>query len=283
MSRAIYSLNTAGQKRFASQQFIATPMALRTLLRSYAFEPIQVAATTQGVENQTYMIQAADRGYVLRVYRQGKKTTPMIQGEIDFMEFLGAREIPVPQVVPNKWGRSVSETLIDGISWQFIVMRRMPGEHPLTFPKPLLVELAQLHGRLHLLGMEYAQTKSAHTRRLMGFTQRLNKSRWSAMGFSHFDITPYNLLVMNGHITGLLDFDDMNYGLLADCLAITLLRSSDIVADPANRRAYLTEYQKIRPLARWEQQRIHRHLLFHRRPFSVALLLTSRSRRKADI
>jgi Ser/Thr protein kinase RdoA (MazF antagonist) len=283
MSRTIYQLGSYAQKRFMSRQFVATPLSLRKLLRSYTIETTRITIATDGVENQTFLIDAKDGQYVLRVYRQGKKTTSLIEMEVNFMEFLAERGIPVPSVVASKRGQKVSESLHDGATWQYIMMSRITGEHPAIFTESLLREMARLQGRLHLLGTEYAQSHGVQMGRLLSFANRRLNRGWVPLGYSHFDVTPYNLLVHDGHIVGLLDFDDMSFGPLADCLAITLLRSPTIVANPDMRRAYLAEYQSVRPLVRWEQQRVLRHLLFHRRPFSVGLLLKTRSRRKVEI
>ncbi|HUD11151.1 MAG TPA: phosphotransferase [Candidatus Saccharimonadia bacterium] len=275
MSQTIYELKSFGQKRFRMQQFDASARSLRTLLNSYDIDPLKIAATKEGVENQTFMVDTRDQQYVLRVYRKDKKTTLEIEAEIDFMEFLGERGLPVPRVVPNKRARRVTEHVIDGTRWQCILMKRIPGQHPTVFTKRLLSELARLQARLHVLGAEYALERGAQSgRHIILATRQVDIIRLP-YGYSHFDITTYNLLVKNGHITGLLDFDDMSFGPFADCLAITILRSSDIVMGPRLRKAYLADYQAVRPLMWRERQRLRTHLLLNRRPFSVALRLRS--------
>ena len=68
-----------------------------------SFKPIN-----QGIENTSLFIESEDKRYVLRVYRQKRKTNEDISFEIQFQDYLRENRIPIPLMFPNLQGEELS-------------------------------------------------------------------------------------------------------------------------------------------------------------------------------
>lgn len=261
MSQTTYLLGTTGSRRHEKWQFPANPTSLELLLRRYYVTPQRVTAIAEGSENQTFVVECRRAKYVLRVYRSKRKTVRDIMTEVDFMEFLHARKIPVPQIIRNARGSYVTEVIIGGTKWHAILMTHMPGNHPTGNSKEMLGQLARLQARMHLLGQQYGMSlERADTTRQKADDPRLPR------GFCHLDLTSFNLLVSHGgRISAVLDFDDLAYRPLVDCLSTTMLRTPRLMAQPELATYYLTEYEKVRPMTRREKIRLQTRLVFRGR------------------
>ena len=261
----MYELDKSGPKLFSKWQFPCAPGSIQTVLDYYDLRPTNVTYSAAGVENQTLIVQCADARYVLRVYRQHKKTTYEIESEIDFMQYLAEKGIPVPEVIRNSSGGLITEAMVDGVSWKCIVMTFMPGEPIRYCSRDLLGEIARLQAQIHILGTEYANLRGTLRQ------QQRNKSSLRLVGsgltwgFTHFDITRNNVLALDGKVSALLDFDDMGFGLVVDCLARSLVPSAGLVATPEERSYYVSQYQAVLPLSRLEKLRLRAFIIYGRK------------------
>ncbi len=267
MRGVAYELEGHNLKLEQEYQFPASPRTLRRMLALYKLSPNRIRRAAGGIENETFVVEGSDQQYVLRVYRQYKKTPDEIYQELDFMHFLAANGLAVPEVIKNTKGRFLTEVTIDGVRWQGILMNLMPGVHPESFTPRLLGDMASMQASLHLLGREYAETSlqlrnmlrraaAGPAKRLalsLGDLARAGVRSLLPKGYSHFDFTPNNLLVKQRRISAILDFDDMTYGPLANCLAVTLNRLPQGLQTPANLECYLNAYEAVRPLGRFER------------------------------
>jgi Ser/Thr protein kinase RdoA (MazF antagonist) len=266
MRGVVYELESRGFKLEQEYQFPASPRTLRRMLAQYGVAPCRIRRATGGIENETFVVECDGPQYVLRVYRQYKKMPDEIYRELDFMQFLAKNGMVVPRLIENSKGRLLSEVTIDGVVWRGILMNLMPGSHPASYTPRLLGDMARLQARLHGLGREYAELSLRHQDTLRQ-TAAGPAGRWGwrcyglvrraataflPFGYSHFDFTPSNVLVDRGRVTAILDFDDMAYGPLVGCLAVTLNRLPQGLRAVATLEHYVSAYETVRPLGEFE-------------------------------
>jgi Ser/Thr protein kinase RdoA (MazF antagonist) len=262
----------AGFKQHPEHQFPFDTSSVEQILKHYAITPTRVVRADRGTENETIFVDYVDKRFALRVYRRFKKTSEEILEEVEFMQFLRSRDFPVPEIIINRKGNAITHVTIGGVRWQCIVMTLMPGLHPESLSDAMLNEIAHIQGRLHQLGLEYAnilrhrniQPKTRAVRHglsnLLYPAQRALKFG-SPMGFTHFDLTVDNILALNGHITSIIDFDEANYDAVVDCLAVALTCLPGLVHDTKRQLNYLRQYQRVRPLGHREMLRLRAILL----------------------
>ena len=283
MRSVFYELDKPGPKLFGEWQFPCAPDSIKIVLDYYDLCPNEVSCSVAGVENQTLIIRCTDARYVLRVYRQHKKTTYEIESEIDFMQYLAEKGVPVPEVIRNSSGSLITEAVVDGVSWKCIVMSYMSGEPIRYCSKDLLGEIARLQAQIHILGAQYAVLRGILRQQLRNKTSLRLVGSGLTWGFTHFDITRNNVLALDGHISALLDFDDMGFGLVVDCLARSLVPSAGLVATPQERAFYVGQYQAVMPLSALEKLRLRAFIIYGRRIWPKVNLQPSTGSRAVDL
>lgn len=89
----------------------------QAFLTDYDLEPIiPVKKLTGGISNDVYLIETPDRKYVYKKYRY---TTPRIQDQQQFLQFLETHSFPVPHIVP----KNTSNELLSadtGLLYEFV-------------------------------------------------------------------------------------------------------------------------------------------------------------------
>jgi len=239
-----------------------------------------------GIENATIMVRTSSGQYVLRVYRQNKKTDEDIQHELGFVSYLGENGIPVAPPLANLKGRLISHLVQNGYAWQAILMCHMPGSHSDHYPSELITNLAATQAQMHILassyrtsetGKELTQLRESHFiklikdrgklgPRLQGFIARaesyvVNLDGSLPKGLCHLDFDNGNVLSQNNAVTAVLDFDDLIVAPYVVCLAYTL---RDVVHDHGleGLKLYIETYDKIRRLTDKENNLIKPIMLF---------------------
>jgi Ser/Thr protein kinase RdoA (MazF antagonist) len=227
-------------KLYIEFQFPIAHENVAAALVPYGIADFDFEVAGSGVENATIFVDSPQGKFALRVYRQAKKSTPEIELELEFASYLGAHGIPVPTVKPTNQGRLVAEVEVEGKSWQIVLMGFEPGVHPEGYDASLLAEMAGLQARMHLLGIDFRDG---------------------------------NVLLSEGRISAVLDFDDARYAPVIICLANTLWSILSDSKDYENARTYVATYEKTRPLSSAEKQSI-KGILLHRHYWICAMVVS---------
>jgi Ser/Thr protein kinase RdoA (MazF antagonist) len=261
-----------------SGQFGADRTAVAAALRPYGITKFAFVAATRGIENTTLIITLPDASQrVLRVYRLGKKSDADILLELAFMQELREHGLPIPAIAPSQSGELLGHVDAGDEQWQCVLMEYLGGHHTKHYSPVLIEELARYQAHMHQLGAIWATTQPPGTPMiseltetefvplvavshipdpaLRAFIERAAAYRFALPddlphGYSHFDYDSGNVLVdESGHVTGILDFDDMRYAPLVMCLAYSLwdVRRRN-PSSTIDMEAYLHTYQQLRPL-----------------------------------
>jgi Ser/Thr protein kinase RdoA (MazF antagonist) len=263
---------------------------LAVLLKRYDITDFTFIPINEGIENSSFRIKAADKEYVLRVYRHKKKPESEIEREINFVRLLQQNQIPVPMVHPTIEGSAYGRATINEKEHYSILMDFVEGASVTTNPSTtLLTELATYQAKMHLLGIEFAHStdaskkpwndlkdgiadkikdSTAYGKEIEAFIERVKKYRYPLnpdlpYGYNHLDIDfDGNVLTKDNHVAAIIDFDDLEYSPTIACLGFTLWNTLDDEGEEAMRN-YLHEYEKIRPLTSLEYE-ILPHVIFFR-------------------
>ena len=265
-----------------TQEFVAA------ILEKYNIHSFTYKSPASGIANTTLLIDAENKRVVLRIYRQGDRSSKNIEIEIAFMEMLGREGVPVPRVLSDMAGRQIGQINADGHEWLYIVMDFVPGEHADTYTPELIRNLARTQAKMHLLGATFltghGRPKRAPKRLVETFNVRISRSEIEdeaarafldrardftvtlpsslPSGYNHLDYDADNVLVSHGEIAAVLDFDDLEYTPIVVCLGYTLWDILDETGDIGQVRAYLAEYQRSRDLSKEEINWLRPVLMF---------------------
>lgn len=278
------------QKLEPYNQIDSTYDSIAQILSEYAIPNFTFKPINEGISNTSFVIEDQKNKYVLRVYAQSGKTSNEILFEIEFQDHLRAHGIPIPLTYKNTLGKELSIIEIAGKEWQCVLMQFIEGKSITENPSSELIsELAQLQAKIHILGIEFAKTKGVQgkvlselrdsisekitdvpvkTKDVLDFIERIKQYTYRLdenlpYGYNHLDIDfDGNVLVKDGKISAILDFDDLRYSPAVVCLGYSLWNilddeGVDVMKD------YLNEYQKIRPLNSLEMNALQ-HVIFFR-------------------
>lgn len=269
--------------------------------RRYGLAVQDYVEAANGIENTSLIVSTDTTKYVFRIYRHSKKTAQQVTAELDFMEFLSSRGIPVPFVYQNKSGQRVTHINIGTKTWQVIVMAFVNGIHPQELPPVLLTQMAAIQARMHLLAADYSASTgtiraltvlqekefiqhvdaAANTELQVylarGARYKLKLDPALPTGPCHMDYNTRNLLSSsNNSIAAVLDFDDLAIAPYVVCLAYSLWHVQDEQGQDAASK-YLAEYQKIRPLNSLELKYLPAAMLFRHYVITAIKLLSGES------
>ncbi|HSX36318.1 MAG TPA: phosphotransferase [Patescibacteria group bacterium] len=272
-------------------QFVHSMDGVQRILAAYNLTPTRYKQTTSGIENLTLQVWCGKTTYVLRVYRQNKKSDTAISRELDFMTELKRGGLPVPTIIPSADGRLFVVVHTWDQTWQCVLMEFMPGHHPTTYTRGLLTEMAANQAKIHLIGQSYTKKHGLPCKRHLhnaadldaapqpgtnglsdAYCAFLERARTFEVtlqaqlpyGLGHFDYAANNLLLDDSkHITAVLDFDDMQCMPLIVCLGFTLWNVFVSASNPQTRLAhYLRVYESVRPLSKAEKNSLAKTMLF---------------------
>ena len=247
-----------------------TPAVLQEAMRRYGIAPEQIRPLN-AFESYIYEFERDQGAYILRLSHSLRRSEDLIQGEVDWINYLAASGVSVARAVPSPGGQLV-EALDDGRDGQFLATAfvKARGERPWDLWTPALYEAyGQLLGRMHALAEHYRVPRPAWKRpewddsvmelveRYLPDSERLAKVRYrtvlehlhtlprqaSAYGLIHQDAHGSNFLVDEAGVLTLFDFDDCAYSWYANDIAIALFY---IVMDapdwPAFTREFMTHF-----------------------------------------
>jgi len=277
-------------KIHSENQIDITNNTVALILKSYGIYDFSFKPINQGIENTSLFIESRGKKYVLRIYRQKRKTNEDISLEIQFQDYLRKHEIPIPLIYPSLEGKELLIININGIDWQIILMEFIEGESINLDPsKELIIELAHIQAKMHLLGIEFAnnldkpkypinnlngsiankiENLPVQSKEVVEFVERVKSFKYELnkdlpYGYNHMDLDfDGNVIIKNSKVAGIIDFDDLRYSPLVMCLGFSLWNVLDDSGIEAF-RLYLNEYEKIRPINDVERKTLS-HIIFFR-------------------
>ena len=279
-------------------QIIFTKETLAAVLNAYGISDFSFEPINEGIANSSARIQTNEKEYVIRVYAQGKKDDD-IAFEIEFQDYLRVHGIPIPFIHKNKDAHELTIIEIDGKRWQVIIMDFVKGQSVTVKPSDeLIAELATLQAKMHLLGMEFCRSsnspKKAWTDLHDGLASRAENTNVGGQdvrdlierikaynyplnpnlpyGYNHLDIDfDGNVLTKDNRVSGIVDFEDLQYSPIIVCLGYSLWNILDDQGIGAMKH-YLSAYEKIRPLTSAEYEALP-HVVFFRNYVMVIIRL----------
>jgi len=236
----------------------ATPVpegAALALLASYGLETATIKPGGYGASAETFVVSKGRHKYVLKVYRNNRRTEAHLEHEAGFTDFLANHGHTVVRFVRTASGNSFASARIKGKRVVGALMMYVPGRHPSTYTPGLVRKMAHAQAHMHADGIKYATMHKADTKKLASTSLRAALLGFMPRGVSHFDFDASNLLVIgeNDEISGTLDFENMRYDPLVTCLFFTLCRIYDVTNDRSMVATYLKEYRSVRALNWFER------------------------------
>jgi Ser/Thr protein kinase RdoA (MazF antagonist) len=265
------------KKLHPDRQYPVSRETLTRVLAHYEIHKFSFEQLHNGIANTTVRIESGSSSYVLRVYRQMRKVDADIALELEFQDFLRERGIPIPVIFKNTKGEELTLHREGGLMWQAVLMSFVDGTTRTPYTPELISELAQLQVQMHHSGMEFASkhpstahwndlhlahtpsASSTYESEVRAFIERLRSFRYPLeeelpYGYNHLDLDLYgNIAIKNNRISGIFDFDDLEYSPLIVCLGNTLW---DVLFDhsEAFMWKYLADYQDRRKLTANERE-----------------------------
>jgi Ser/Thr protein kinase RdoA (MazF antagonist) len=205
------------------------------------------------LENLVYENNYEDRLIILRITHSSHRTLEAIRGELDWLEYLSANGVSVPQPVGSINGILIE--VIDAGSSYFLVtaFQKIPGKTILDlneFPPEIIQKWGRMLGKMHRLAKTYQPCDMSckrtewfendlvcnaekyipnqvsileKYRRLIKYLHKLPKNR-DSYGLIHTDFTDVNFFVHN-HEIAVFDFDDCEYHWFVYDVAVILFDS----------------------------------------------------------
>lgn len=197
---------------------------------------------------------------ILRVGHSGRRSSALVQGEIDFINYLADNGVNVAGAIPSPGGNLV-ETFEDGTGQRFVAVtfRKLRGRPAgrSDWSEPLIIRYGRLLGRIHALTKHYAPSSDRFFRPqwddpiMHEVEENLTREHQYAIdkyleccekiatytrdrdeyGLVHFDAHAGNFLVDEAGEIGLFDFDDAHYTWFANDIAIVLFYMQQGVPD----------------------------------------------------
>lgn len=270
------------------RQFKVSSDRIATILSNYNLELLSCKEASSGIENTTIITKTSSGKFVVRIYRQAKKSIDSIKLEIDFLQYLGKNSVLVPSIIKNNNGEYLTEVEADGFIWQIIVMDFADGVHVAEYSAQLAKHLAKTQASMHILSDSYYQNITYKVEELYClreelFVKRIDQSKLNnaqlvdfleraknytvsldrdlPSGLCHLDYDTDNIIVKNNSLVAVLDFDDLAVAPYVVCLAYTLWHVRKYSGQQMA-TLYISEYEKYRPLSNEEKIAIKPIMLF---------------------
>jgi Ser/Thr protein kinase RdoA (MazF antagonist) len=204
-----------------------------------------------GFESFIYEYEKDDKRYVLRVSHSLHRTSDLIQGELEWVNYLVNGGVPAARAVPSERGNLVEPIPVeDGSHFTAVSFEWARGTHPTgaDWDSGLAVKLGQIVGRMHALTKDFEPSDARFRRHewyedyanglaeqylpssdteviakfneLVEYLHTLPKDR-DSYGMIHVDVHGGNFFVEDGEIT-LFDFDDCQYAWFVYDIAMAL-------------------------------------------------------------
>lgn len=277
-------------------QISPTKENIAKILKNYLIDNFSFSINPRGVHNTTLIItnRKTSNKYAMRVYSQKRRTKNEIKLEIEYINFLLNKNLPVPEIITTKNDRYIAETKINGKIWFSILTKFFKGKHPVFYSKKLLKDIAEVQAKMHLLApgfkskysnllelcntgkksKDYLYTdllsvdkiningiKSQELKKFLSHAKKLSiRFKKLPIAIVHKDIHAFNIVENKSRLAAILDFDDLFYGPVFTGLPYMLW---DIYVKNKNWKYagyYLQEYEKIRDILP-EEKKIMKNFL----------------------
>lgn len=213
---------------------------LKDAMRRYGIAPDEIKLL-DGFESYIYEYHRDGNDFILRIGHSRRRTPSLIQGEVEWINYLADGGAGVARAILSEAGNLV-EAIADGRGGQFLATTfvkapgRPPGEVGWT---PALYEAyGRLLGRIHALSKHYTPSNPTIRRPDWNDPQNLDTLTWlpedevilieksrqvlrylttlprdaNSYGLIHQDAHSGNFFVTEGNQITLFDFDDCVYG-----------------------------------------------------------------------
>ena len=247
-----------------------SPTILQEAMRRYGISNDQIRPL-DAFESFIYEFERAEKAYILRISHSLRRSQTLIQGEVDWINYLAERGVRVARAVCSEVGQLV-EAIADGQGGYFLVTAfvKAQGQPPWELWTPNLYETyGQLLGRMHSLAQSYQPTQVAWRRpewddnvfefveRYLPASEAVAKAKYRALcdylntlpkdvssyGLIHQDAHGSNFLVDESGAITLFDFDECAYSWFINDIAIALFYiAMDAPEAPAFTGEFLTHF-----------------------------------------
>ncbi len=255
---------------------------LQYITQSYNKEIISCTHIKTGVINSNYLCQTASgEEYIFKLYNF--KNADELQFEIDILLHLEQKNFPCPRLIQKNDEKLVGEVE----NKPCVLYKYIPGELQSTVDETFLFEVGKVLGQLHVSmqdftpqvqksswdphdiaelvekrGNELVERNFLEAAELLSFV-RVELQKYSfpdlPKGITHQDVKLENIVVQNGNIQALIDFDNSYYGALIHDLTTSIIwmcvKNEKI--SPVWVAALLKGYESIRPLTLTEKEVLH--------------------------
>jgi len=227
---------------------------LQEAMKLYSIAEGQISEL-DGFESFIYGYRSTEQEFILRIAHSFRRCVALIEGEVDWINYLASGGASVPQVVLSANGRLV-EVIEDGQGGQFLTTAflKAAGKSPweLDDSEGYVERYGQTLGRIHALTKGYEPPPGRGRRpqwddpimqdveRNLPPTEALAVARYQATfdavcdlpkdpdcyGLIHYDAHEANLLVDDSGRITLFDFDDCAYSWFICDIAIVLFHAT---------------------------------------------------------
>ncbi len=204
-----------------------------------------------GFESFIYEYKKDDERYILRVSHDLHRTSDLIQGELEWVNYLVDGGVPAARAIPSQRGNLVEAIAAkDGSHFTAVSFEWAKGNYSTKedWDNGLIVKLGQIVGRMHALTKHFEPSDARFRRHewhgdhpddfaaqylppaetkviakfddLMTYLYTLPKDE-DSYGLIHVDVHRGNFFVDDGNIT-LFDFDDCQYAWFVYDIAMVL-------------------------------------------------------------
>lgn len=222
---------------------------LQEAMQRYGIAHGQIQPISE-VENFIYAFERGPDAYILRISHSLRRREALIQGEVDWINYLAAGGVSVARAIRSEAGKLV-ETIDDGQGGQFLATAfvKAEGQPPWDLWTPTLYETyGRLLGNMHALAQHYQPAELAWKRpdwdddsmefveRYLPASEMAAKQKYKAVcahlrtlpkdhasyGLIHQDAHGNNFFVDEAGVITLFDFDECAYSWFINDLAIVL-------------------------------------------------------------
>lgn len=253
---------------------------INCVLRNYGISSnAKISCLQGGIENVNLLIKDKNKKYVFRVY-QNKKTINEIESEIEVINYLSGKKIPVPIIYQDNNGGSYQE--IDGtygVLFSFVKGKHMPTKPikgylakdiglKLANMQKVLMDFKPVNERKFPYANEFREfkrkTKSIDNyiltkkKLIMDELEKVIITRLKK-AIIHSDVTRENLLVTENELVSFLDFDDfhLDYLVWDTAIAITqLFVTKTFGIDWKGLKNFFKGYSKVLHLNKYEKEAV---------------------------
>lgn len=202
-----------------------------------------------GFESFIYEFSKGDREYILRISHSLRRSANMINGEIEWVNYLADNGVSVSRAVPSEYGNLVEVINQEDSHFAAVAFEKAKGAPPAREVRnsDLFRQMGQMTGKMHALTKKFKSSRleykrpewdeeidgiaekylpSTQRKVIEKFNQLLNHHHnlpkgTDSYGLIHSDFHPGNFFVDKGKIT-LFDFDDCQYLWFIHDIAISL-------------------------------------------------------------